>query len=383
MINRIDGLILLTQDERLVELCKKYWEIGDDGGFLYSAASLAKQSGTSSQKKFAQLISQSCKVHIQGFTCSSCGKRLSVSTRTEYEEYVRGIERGTKYVCSDCTQTAEKQKAERAEQERQDRIRIIREYYSQIEIPPIDIQNLSLEEAVYLLSVIRAGANENYSAIRPLELFETRLSPQEKYDYDIVRTLFYAGQLFIHPDSSPDAFTPFVEGKIDKIYIGRVMWLWRPTTDDGERKEPWRLAAEIENVFRTGKWPKRWIDSGEHIGLWKKVALSECFAYLQHSLEQHQMSFQPGDKTTQTFFSTAKRLFRWSDVEFYLACCERCGSLLSARWHFQTTGRQFGCWIYSKAGRTSASGKLGSPKLSTDSTIARFDGFAGAVCYSA
>ncbi len=172
-----------------------------------------------------------------------------------------------------------------------------------MEIPPINVQDLPFEVAIYLVSVIRAGANENYSAIRPLELFETRLSPQEKYDYDIVRMLFNAGQLFVHPDSPPEAFTPLVDGQIDRIYIGKVMWLWRPTVSDAQRKEPWRLAAEIESMFREGNWPKRWREAGEHIEVWRKIALNECFAYLQHSLEQHQMTFQPGDKTTQTFLS--------------------------------------------------------------------------------
>jgi len=303
MSQGIKEIVFLTDDEQINELCKQYWEIGDDGKFVYTVTNLAKQKGGVSHKKFSQLISASCKAYVHGFVCSSCGKQLSVGTRTEYEQYTRAIERGIKYICSDCAQKEEKQKAELAEAEKREKIRIIKEYYSQIEIPPVDPQDLSFQEAVYLLALIRAGAYENYNAIRPLELFEIPLSPQEELDYEIIKTLFHNNQLFVHPDSSPDAFTPFVDSKIDKIYTGKVMWLWRPTISDKERKEPWRLAAEIESIFKTKEWPETWRESGEYIELWKKIALNECFKYLRHSLEQHQMSFNPGDKTTQTFLS--------------------------------------------------------------------------------
>ena len=154
-----------------------------------------------------------------------------------------------------------------------------------------------------MLALIRAGAYENFSSIRPLELFDVPLSPQEELDHEIVKMLYRNNQLFVHPNSSLDAFTPLIDGKIDKFYTGKVMWLWRPTINDKERKEPWRLAAEIENIFKAGEWPKQWAEKGEHMLLWKKVALNECFVYLRHSLEQHQMSFNPGEKTIQTFLS--------------------------------------------------------------------------------
>ena len=303
MSQGIKELVFMTEDEQLIELCKLYWEIGQDGSFVHTVTSLAKQKGTTSHKKISQLVSAHCKAYIHGLVCSNCGKQLSVSTRTEYEQYSRSIERGEKYICSDCDAKEAKQKAERAEAERRDKVRIIKDSYSQIEIPLVDPKDLSFEEAVYLLALIRAGAYEDYSSIRPLELFETPLSPQEELDYEIVKTLYRNNQLFVHPDSSPDAFTPFVDGKIDKFYVGKVMWLWRPINNEVEKNEPWRLAAEIEKIFKTDNWPTQWKENEEHIELWKKIALNECFVYLQHSLNQHQMSFTPGEKTTQTFLS--------------------------------------------------------------------------------
>lgn len=303
MSQGIKDIVFLTDDEKLIEMCKQYWDIGDDGKFVYTVTSLAKHRGTSSHKKFSQLVSENCKVYLYNFNCSNCKEPFSVNTRTEYEQYSRGLERGETYICSKCRQEEAKRKAELAETEKRERAKIIKEYYEQIDIPPVNPHELSFTESVYLLAIIRAGAYENFSAVRPLELFETPLSPQPEFDYEIIKELFQGNQLFVHPDSSPDAFTPFKDGKIDKIYTGKVMWLWRPTTREKERNESWRLAAEIENVFKTGAWPKRWIENDEHLELWKKVALNECFVYLRHSLDQHQMSFTPGDKTTQTFLS--------------------------------------------------------------------------------
>ena len=257
MSQGIKELVFMIEDEQLIELCKLYWEIGDDGNFVHTVTSLAKQRGTTSHKKFSQLVSESCKAFIHGIVCSNCGKQLSVSTRTEYGQYSREIERGEKFICSDCAEKEAKRKAELAEAERREKIRTIKKYYSQIEIPPVDPQDLSFEEAVCLLALIRAGAYEDFSSIRPLELFETPLSPQEELDYEIVKTLYRNNQLFVHPDSSPDAFTPFVDGQIDKFYVGKVMWLWRPIKKAKGENEPWRLAAEIENIFKTEDWSKR------------------------------------------------------------------------------------------------------------------------------
>src|SRR5512141_2760596 len=100
MSQGIQELVFITADEQLIALCKQYWEIGEDGNFVHTVTSLAKQRGTSSHKKFSQLVSASCKAYIHGFVCSSCGKQLSVGTRTEYEQYTSAIERGTKYICS-------------------------------------------------------------------------------------------------------------------------------------------------------------------------------------------------------------------------------------------------------------------------------------------
>ena len=83
MSQGIKELVFITEDEQLIALCKQYWEIGVDGNFVHTVTSLAKQRGMSSHKKFSQLVSESCKVYIHDFVCSSCGKQLSVSVHAK------------------------------------------------------------------------------------------------------------------------------------------------------------------------------------------------------------------------------------------------------------------------------------------------------------
>ena len=144
MSQGIKELIFLTEDEKLIELCKQYWEIGNDGNFIYTVTNLAKQRGLSSNKKLSRLISENCKVYIHNFDCSRCNKQLGASTRTEYEQYILAIQRGEKYLCADCAQKEAKQKAEIAEVERKEKIRIIKEHYNQITIPPINPLTVNL-----------------------------------------------------------------------------------------------------------------------------------------------------------------------------------------------------------------------------------------------
>lgn len=64
MSQGIKELVFLTKDEQLIALCKQYWEIGDEGNFVHTVTSLAKQRGMPSHKKFSQLVSESCNVYI-------------------------------------------------------------------------------------------------------------------------------------------------------------------------------------------------------------------------------------------------------------------------------------------------------------------------------
>jgi hypothetical protein len=215
---------------------------------------------------------------------------------------MREISQGKTWTCGECLEKEADRKAALAEAEREEKRKVIQATYD-VKLQPVDPHDLTFEQAVYLLALIRAGAYEDFTAIRPLDLFDTPLSPDGALNTEIMKQLYQGRLIDVHPKSLPDAFFPLIDGKIDRFYIYKVAWVWRPTVDDPDKKEPWRLAADIEAIFRSGNWPSDWIDEGQYADLWKKVALQECLVYLKHSMNEHHFDFNTGEKTNQTILS--------------------------------------------------------------------------------
>jgi len=292
----------LTEEPRLIELCSLYWEFNEAIGFLNKPSKLAARFGFST-RDVSRVVAQNCVVRSTEEKCVRCGISRTFSSQTDYLQ--RRSWQTRSWVCSDCERAAREEARQEyyREQERQRAAdlarmehlrRVIKESFKLIETDPIDLASLSLESAVYLLSFVRLGANEDFTHIIPAQLFTEPLAPTADYKYEIIRQLDREGLITVHPDSPLEAFI-FKDERIH-YYLDKVIWALPFGREPQQKKQ---VIIDLEAIFKNKEWPKNWHQ--EWMPLWKKIALHECFEYLAIALSEHDFAFKPGDKTRLVF----------------------------------------------------------------------------------
>jgi hypothetical protein len=281
-------LEFLTSSENIIQICTLYWEHDEQGSFIYKLTDLAKMQNLSS-KELSKFVGQHCRALATNDVCSGCGVFYVYKNRSDFQQRIRY--RYDNWLCAACIeQERARQKAlQIAEEERQ--CALIDITFSSVEKPPIDLNQLTFEHAVYLLSLVRLAASEDFSYIMPLRLTTEPLAPTENFTYEVIRQLFQHKLIYISPKSSIDAFVFQNEG-IERFYLDRVSWDL-PISSGSKNSQG--LIEELEAIFRNGNWPESW--RNEWRALWKKIALQECLQYLEVGLNEHGLSLNPGEKT--------------------------------------------------------------------------------------
>lgn len=289
----IMNLRFLTADENIQNICRMYWELNSEGKFVYTVTYIAKQFDISS-RDLGSLVEANCQA-ISDIKCSSCGKHYIYSNRSDYQSYQRYSQ--PSWTCPECTEREiNEAKAKELEVQR-NQIEIIKRYFSSISSSPININEVSFENAVCLLSLIRGGAEEDLSFIAPLWTFKQPLAPDQDFGIELVRQLYQQNLIRIHPDSSPDAFE-FEGNNIKWVYLNRLKWA---VPVDNNTNTAIEFVGRVETVFQNMNWPNHWYD--EQLSFSRKIALHECLQYLKVCLEEHSFTFTPGDKTILVFSS--------------------------------------------------------------------------------
>lgn len=281
-------LELLTSDDDSIQICTRYWEVDEQGNFTYKLSDLAKMQNLSS-RELSKFVSQSCQALSIKDVCSGCGTPYVYKSRSDFQERIRYHR--DDWLCANCMeQERVRQRAlQIAEEERQRTL--INTNFSSVEKIPIDLSQLTFEHAVYLLSLIRLAASEDFSHIVPLRLTTEPLTLTENFSYEVIRQLFHHKIIYICPQSPIDAFV-FENGNIERFYLDRVSWDL-PISSKSQNSQG--LIEELEAVFRNENWPETW--RNEWRALWKKIALQECLQYLEVGLNEHGLSLKPGEKT--------------------------------------------------------------------------------------
>lgn len=293
-------LEMLTDDEETVQICKDYWECDENGKFTFTVAELTQRYSIKSfqSESISRIAYNNCNAYSANVVCSRCNQPFVFENRKVYQQAVRHPEQ----VCSECQEeniailraereaalALQKAQEEAALKQRRDAIQKVYALGSP-RVP--DIHALTLEDAVYLLSFVRVAASEDLTIYGPVVNAVERLSPTSDYSVEIVKHLMAKNLIVVHPDSSPDAFD-FKEEKVT-YNVNKVLYSL-PTSNDAEATS--RFITQLQSTFRTREWwPYKWHE--QKLSLWKEVALHECLEYLVYILNQHQLPFNPGDKT--------------------------------------------------------------------------------------
>jgi hypothetical protein len=285
-------LEFLTSDDNIIQICTLYWEHDEQGIFTHKLKDLAGMQNLSSSE-LSKFVGQHCRALSVNDVCSGCGASYVYKNRTDFQQRVRYYHNS--WLCAACVeQERKRQKAlQVAEEER--RRALIYTTYSSVERSPIDLSQITFEHAIYLLSLIRLAASEDFTHIQPLRLITEPLAPTNSFTSEVIVQLYRHKIIYICPNSSIDAFL-FENGGAHRFYPDRVSWDL-PISSTSNNSQG--LIEDLEAVFRNENWPESW--RNEWRTLWKKIALQECLQYLEMGLNEHGLSLNPGEKTHLVF----------------------------------------------------------------------------------
>jgi hypothetical protein len=281
-----------TDDPSHRKMCELYWELTDEINFKYKVSDISREFGVSSSR-LSKFVNQFCEVYSTQIKCKNCNANYIYQSRSDFQNLQSSVLNG--WLCDNCISEKKaqelKEKAFLEEQQRQ----IIRTHYAPSLKKTINIREISFEDAIGLLSIIRLAGSEDLNHIDALWTVKQPLAPTETLKYDVIRQLYQNKLIFVHPDSPVDAFK-FENTVIESFYLDRVIWAL-PIPQN--LSHPRDLVAELEKIFLNMDWPDAWYD--ERLIVCKKVALEECLEYLAISLTEHKFTFTPGEKTQLMF----------------------------------------------------------------------------------
>jgi hypothetical protein len=271
-------LEFFTDDPNLIKLCTEYWKVTGDGKFVRTATEIAKEFGVSSSR-LGKLVEGYCTAYSTEIFCENCSTPYFYDNRSDYQSTEHS--QSKTWVCDEC------QELERQNREKDQR-KTLREEFDLKFREPIELNGLSLENAVYLLSLVRSSGSEDFSHIKPTSIAKEPFAPSKGFEVNALKNLYHEHYIYVHPESPLDAFifdTPI------RFYLDRVMWAL-PIDESGSSKN---VIAALEEKFRTMDWNEEWED--EQLDLWRKIAHEECIQYLDMCMKDHSFTFSPGDKT--------------------------------------------------------------------------------------
>lgn len=271
-------LEILTDDLRGASICKDYWRQDEAGKFAFKVQEVAAHYDMKTHI-VSHYVEQHAYVWLATVCCLRCKGPYHFGTRGQYQE--RNRFKGA--LCQKCTETECKNIAEQ-------KIRIILNLRQTTAKHKPDLAVLDLKSIIYLLAAIQALSNESLSAIEPLNNYPAyTLSPDPVLDRQILRYLIDKHLLLISLDTSPEAVELHRDGTASINFIMSTFDFALGQQQMTELIHGFLDAEVLQNI----KY------SPDFIELCKEVQQHECLGFLKMTLEKHQLSFSPGEKTLQ------------------------------------------------------------------------------------
>ncbi|AJG96774.1 hypothetical protein LF65_00083 [Clostridium beijerinckii] len=210
--------------------------------------------------------------------------------------------------CNNCSEKrkiyAEIKKMKQLEANKQKK-QTIKDFYNLDNYSPININDISFRDRVYLGALLRTSLSEDMSTIFPLENAEIKLAPTPEYSKEILRRLHHNNIILVSPNSNIESF-PESNSEIEfpnAYYINKVDYIININFNGDFKAGVSSLMNPLE-ILQEDK------DTG--LDIWKEISLEECLEYFKYQLNNVKFDFTVGDKTLATFkdmlesFSTAQ-----------------------------------------------------------------------------
>jgi hypothetical protein len=309
---------IFTENKEIISVCELYWTLDSNLNFLHNISELAELAKID-KLKIPAIVKKSCNAYVNDWICVDCEEPHVSSSRSDFigkrSSLLNASYLQNSFVCSECRQKRrikdikEKEKEDELTKKVLEAVDIelrkeIQETYQLSNRELLNIQSLSLTDAIYLISILRGGADETLTQIYPVSTFVQPLSSDDDFSSAIINYLHNKELIFVHPESEPKAF---VNDDISRFYIYHVHYA--PPLSQLSPDNPKSLVTELFNLVNA-EWSEEWCQ--EALEIWKNVALHECKEYLMLSLKEHHFDFSLSEKTTQYLeyalehFSTAQ-----------------------------------------------------------------------------
>ena len=271
-------LEILIDDQQCVSICEDYWRQDEGGKFALKVQEIATR-----HEMKAHIVSQYVKQHACVWSASICCRRCEepyrFGTRVQYQER----NRYKRTICQKCSEAERKNTAYQKKS-------IISKLRQTTENNAPDLASLDLKSIIYLLAAVQALSNESLSALEPLNDYPAyTLSPDPIFDRQVLLYLIDKHLLLISLDTSPKAIELHGDG------TGSISFLM--STFDFALGQ--QQMTELIHGFLDAEVLQNIKSSSEFIELCKEVQLHECLGFLKVTLEDHQLSLSPGEKTQQ------------------------------------------------------------------------------------
>ncbi|MCG9534576.1 hypothetical protein, partial [Providencia huaxiensis] len=172
-------------DKEYEFVCQLYWQVEENGRFSYSMIKIEEKTQLKS-KEIKAIVAKSCKAYCLKLKCVACGEKESLRDRSHFS-HLSNFE----HICVDCIRIEN-------EKERQEKIEYIDNLLFLKKENALSINDLSFENSVFLLALIRCCADENLMYLDSLDnqMYE-KLTPNYKFDLLIIEQLYAAGVIAV------------------------------------------------------------------------------------------------------------------------------------------------------------------------------------------
>ena len=162
----------------------------------------------------------------------------------------------------------------------------------------ITVNQLSLKEAVDLISLERGGREEDNDIIRAIKYFDRPAGPSQDYSVNALKHLYKNKLIDFSPSTSTDHFE--ISGKRLEIRnYSTVYWKLHLGRDLNETID---IIDNIRSCLcKYEKWPSNW--QFEFYDLWLTLALHENIQFLKIMLDTYNLPCRIGDKTIRALRS--------------------------------------------------------------------------------
>lgn len=280
----------IFQDE-YEAVCKLYWELESENKFTYKVSEIANIVGLKASQ-ISSIVRKSCVAYSNSVHCNICETAYELTGRNDYDSHHY---RHTSWKCNDCLE-------DEKEKQRKIRKQQIIKFIDSTRVDPIDLSELTLKEAVYLLSFIRHSANEMLTGFNAVvENRIEQLMPQPDSDAELIRGLYFSDLIALSDDTSQHAFS-FEGDKLTSFSL--VNAIWRLEFQEGDSLG--NVLKRLEDLLSDSEYIETVSD--ELCELITEISLMECLAYLEYNLGEHNLPFKPGEKTKNVFLQAMKTL---------------------------------------------------------------------------